>query len=148
MAISSEGASTVRKRQLLFGLNNDGEFSSQFVDAYGAEYSRQAQAWRFLGVYIDCRPSDEEEEQDDKRRRTEGQDGEEEGNQQDQNQEQGNRDNEQNENEQVENGDDQQRRICSRYALWAAVSNTPCMASRINSFILFCSRLSTRSRCS
>ena len=120
MAISSEGASTVRKRQLLFGLNNDGEFSSQFVDAYGAEYSRQAQAWRFLGVYIDCRPSDGEEEQDD----------------------------EQNENEQVENGDDQQRRICSRYALWAAVSNTPCMASRINSFILFCSRLSTRSRCS
>ena len=138
MAISSYGASTVRKRQLLFGLNNDGEFSNQFVDAYGAEYSRQAQAWRFLGVYIDCRPSDEEEEEDDKRRRTEGQDGEEEGNQQDQ----------QNENEQVENGDNQQRRICSRYALWAAVSNTPCMASRINSFILFCFRFSTRSRCS
>ena len=130
---SDEGSPLLRHAQRRFL----SYYSDHFVDGQETAYNEYAQAWRLLGLYIDCNAADNAEEQ---RRRLEDGDGDDNGDDQgedanddqgeDANDDQGEDANDdQGENANDDQGDEEVEEeendgsVCARQLLWAAVSS-------------------------
>lgn len=107
--------------------NNNNGYANVLADGMYGKYDSYAQAWRLLGLYVDC-----ESQVEDQGRRLEGDDEEEqEENQEEEggeeNEEEGEEEGNEEEGDEADEGDDananeyNMNRQCTRYMLWAAV---------------------------
>jgi hypothetical protein len=85
------------RERLLMSTSSSNYYDSRFVDAHETYYADYAQAWRLLGLFIDCNPSEMAHQDYQRKLEEEEQQGDE---------------------QEDEQADDE----CYRYLLWAAVS--------------------------
>ena len=118
LPVPDEGSPLLRHAQRRFL----SYYSDHFVDGQETQYNDYAQAWRLLGLYVDCDAAAEE------RRRLEdgADDADENADEQEQqdngNEEEDQEEEQQNDEEQVEE-EENDGDVCERRLLWAAVSS-------------------------